>query len=159
MLLKKLLQKNYDLFKSFLHQLYLNKIITQLPILLRLNFLAKATNSIVNGTNSFANRMNSFANGTKSIAKRTNSIAKTCTYLLMPSDKHNTRTARARDLISSLIDITLSQDVPFYQLQQLQCLHHGATFVPLCAPILSSQPRKVTIYSQRNDFSARHKHS
>ena len=26
------------------------------------------------------------------------------TYLLMPSDKHNSRTARARDLISSLIN-------------------------------------------------------
>jgi len=33
----------------------------------------------------------------------------------------------------------------FVPSHQLQCLHHGATFVPLCAPILSSQPRKVTI--------------
>ena len=63
----------------------------------------------------------------------------------MPSDKHNSRTARARDLISSLINITLSRDVPFHQPQQLQCLHHGATFVLLWSPILSSQPRKVTI--------------
>jgi len=37
--------------------------------------------------------------------------------------------------ISLLINIALSQDVPFYRLQQLQCLHHGATFVLLCAPI------------------------
>jgi len=65
--------------------------------------------------------------------------------LLMPSDKYNSRTARARDLISSLINITSSRDVPFHQPQQLQCLYHGATFVPLCAFILSSQLHKVTI--------------
>jgi len=63
----------------------------------------------------------------------------------MPSDKHNSRTARARDLISSLINVASSWDVPFPQPQQLQCLHHGATFVPLWSPILSSQPGKVTI--------------
>jgi len=63
-------------------------------------------------------------------------------YLLMLSDKHN---SRVRDSISSLINVTLSQDMPFHQPQLLQCLHHGATFVPLCAPILSSQPRKVMI--------------
>jgi len=60
----------------------------------------------------------------------------------MPSDKHNSRTARATDLISSLINVALSGDVPFHQLQLLQCLHQGATFVP---PFFSSQPRKVTI--------------
>ena len=37
------------------------------------------------------------------------------TYLLMPSDKHNSRTARARDLISSLISIASSQNVLFPQ--------------------------------------------
>jgi len=67
------------------------------------------------------------------------------TYLLMPSDNHNSRTARARDFISSLINVTSSRNVPFHQLQQLQCLHHGATFVPLWSPTLPSQPRKVTI--------------
>ena len=30
------------------------------------------------------------------------------TYLLMPSDKHNLTTARARDFISSLINVTSS---------------------------------------------------
>ena len=35
--------------------------------------------------------------------------------------------------------------MPFHQPQELQYLHHGATFVPLWSPILSSQPRKVTI--------------
>jgi len=63
----------------------------------------------------------------------------------MPSDKHNLRMAGARNLIYSLINITPSRDVPFHQSQQLECLHHGATFVPLWSPILSSQPRKVTI--------------
>ena len=68
-------------------------------------------------------------------------------YLLMPSDKHNSRMARARDLVSSLINVASSWDVPFYQQQLLQCLqlHQGVTFVLLCAPILSSQPCKVTI--------------
>ena len=71
------------------------------------------------------------------------------TFLLMPSDKHNSKTPKAKDLISSLINTASSQDVFFYQPQQLQCLHHGATFEPLCAPILSSQPRIVTICSYR----------
>ena len=55
------------------------------------------------------------------------------TYLLMPlpSDKHNLRTGRARDFISSLINVTSSSDLPFHQLQQLQCLHHG------CTPLIS----------------------
>jgi len=66
----------------------------------------------------------------------------------MPSHKHNSRMARARDLISSLINIASSRDVPFHQLQLLQCLHHGATFVPFWSPILSSQPRKMTICSR-----------
>ena len=66
----------------------------------------------------------------------------------MPSDKHNSRMAWARDLISSLISVTLSQDVHFHQPQELQCLHHGATFVLLWSPILSSQLRKVTIFSR-----------
>ena len=59
----------------------------------------------------------------------------------MFSDKYNSRMAKAKDLISSLINIALFQDVPFHQLQQLQCLHHDATVKPLCAPILSSEPR------------------
>ena len=77
------------------------------------------------------------------------------THLLIPSDKHNSRTPRARDLISSLTNIASSQDVPFHQLQQLQCLHHGATFVPLWSPILSSQPRKVTICGRNKMASVR----
>ena len=57
------------------------------------------------------------------------------TYLPIPSDKHNSRTAEARDLISSLINAS-SRDVPFDQPQLLQRLHKGVTFVPLWSPIL-----------------------
>ena len=68
------------------------------------------------------------------------------TYLLMSSDKHNSRTARARDLIYSLINVAWSQDVPFHQPQQLQCLHYGTYGTTyLCAPVLSLQSHKVTI--------------
>ena len=41
----------------------------------------------------------------------------------MPSNQHiNSRTARDRDLISSVINVASSPDVPFHQLQQLQCM-------------------------------------
>ena len=71
----------------------------------------------------------------------------------MLSDKHNSRTARTRDLISSLINVTSSQDVPFHQPQLLQCLHHGA-HVPL-SPILSLQLHKVTICDRHVMVSVR----
>jgi len=48
----------------------------------------------------------------------------------------------------ALINIASSCDVPFHQLQQLQCLHHSATFIPLWSPILSSQLCKVMICSR-----------
>ena len=54
----------------------------------------------------------------------------------MLSAKHNSTMERAMGLISSLLDITLSQGVPFRQLQQLQSKHHGATFAYLCTPVL-----------------------
>ena len=81
------------------------------------------------------------------------------TYLLMPSDNHNSRTARARDFISSLINIASSQDVFFHQPQQLQYLNHGATFEPLCVPILYSQLRIGDNFQlAHNCFKARHKY-
>ena len=49
-------------------------------------------------------------------------------YFLIPSDKHNS--SPTTNLISSLIDIILSQDAPFHQQQQLHCLQHGAIFIP-----------------------------
>ena len=67
--------------------------------------------------------------------------------------------AKARDLISSLIHVTSSRDVPFHQLQQPQCLHHGATFEPLCAPILSSLLRiGDNLWLACIGFIARHKY-
>ena len=73
----------------------------------------------------------------------------------MPSDKHNSRTAGARDLISSLINVVSSRDVPFHQPQLLQCLHQGVTFVPFDLPFFSSQPRKVTICGRHEMASVR----
>ena len=82
-------------------------------------------------------------------------LAYVLTYLLMFSDKHNSRIARPRNLTSSLINVTLSQDVPFHQPQQLQCLNHGATSVPLCATNLQTNPLKMTICGRH--VMARHK--
>jgi len=53
----------------------------------------------------------------------------------MPSDKHNSITAKAMGLISSLFNVASSRDVPFCQLLQLQCSHHGSTKVLLCFPL------------------------
>jgi len=77
----------------------------------------------------------------------------------MPSEKHSLRTARAIDLISSLINTASSRDVPFHKPQRLQSLYHGATFELLCAPILSSQPHigddlQLAYYG----FSVRHEY-
>jgi len=46
----------------------------------------------------------------------------------MPSAKHNSTMQRATGLISSLLDVASSQDVPFCELQQLHSMHHGAIF-------------------------------
>ena len=46
--------------------------------------------------------------------------------------------AKATGLISSLFNVALSRDMPFSQLQQLQCLHHGFTEAYLyCSPLSS----------------------
>jgi len=68
------------------------------------------------------------------------------TDLLMPSDKHNSRMAGARDLIISLINIASFRDVPFHQPQLLYsaCIRVLPLY-PFDLPFFSSQPRKVTI--------------
>ena len=52
------------------------------------------------------------------------------------SNKCNLIMARATSLISSLFNVASFSDVPFCQLQQLQCLYHVSTkaylFSPLC---------------------------
>ena len=50
--------------------------------------------------------------------------------------------AKATDLISSLFNVASSRDMPFYQLQQLQCLHHCSTEAHLWAPCLYPLPRR-----------------
>ena len=72
----------------------------------------------------------------------TNWLTDWLTPLLMPSDKHNSITAIATALISSLFNVTLSRNVPFRQPQQLQCLHHGSTKAYLCFPFLSPLPHR-----------------
>ena len=53
----------------------------------------------------------------------------------MPPEKHNSTMNRAAaGLISSLVDVALSQDVLFRQPQQLKCMYHGLTFTLLCVP-------------------------
>ena len=51
----------------------------------------------------------------------------------MPLDKCNSIMAKATGLISSLFNITLSQDMPFRQLQLPQCLYHGSIKAYLCS--------------------------
>ena len=63
----------------------------------------------------------------------------------MPSDKHTLRMARARDLDFFTNQRHFVPGCAFSPIAAAKCLHHGATFVPLWSPILSSQPRKVTI--------------
>ena len=41
------------------------------------------------------------------------------------------------NLIFALFDVTLSRDMPFRQLQQLQRLHYGSTKAYLCSPLCS----------------------
>ena len=70
----------------------------------------------------------------------------------MPSDKHNSRTDRARDLISSLINVAWFWDVPLHQPWLLQCV---LPLYPFDLPFFFSQPRKVTICSSHIMASVR----
>ena len=56
---------------------------------------------------------------------------------LTPSDKRNTINTKSMSLISSLFNITSSQDVPFHQPLQLQCSHHDSTKACLCSSLFS----------------------
>ena len=62
------------------------------------------------------------------------------TDLVMPSDKHNLITTKVMGLVFALLDVALSQDVPFCQPHQLQCLYHWFTkayLCSLCVPFIS----------------------
>jgi len=69
----------------------------------------------------------------------------------MLSDKIYLRTALATGLIFLLINATSSQDVPFCQPQQLQCLHYGSTKGNFCSPLFPfSTTTQVTICGMHN---------
>ena len=59
------------------------------------------------------------------------------------NNKHNSILAKATGLISLLFNVTSSGDVPFCQLQQLQCLHHGSTGAYLWVPFLYPLLRRL----------------
>jgi len=70
---------------------------------------------------------------------------------MMPSDKHNSEMAEATSLILPLILVASSQDVPFPQPKQLQCMHHGVTFVfliPSLYPLSFSITVKLKIFGR-----------
>ena len=61
-------------------------------------------------------------------------------------------------LIFALFDVALSQDRPFCEQQQLQCLHHGytkLTFVLLYSPFLLHCPVGDDLRYMHYNFSAR----
>jgi len=63
----------------------------------------------------------------------------------MLSDKHNSITTKAMGLNFALFDIASSQNMPFYQLQQLQYFCHGSTkltFVLLYTLFISPLPHR-----------------
>ena len=61
---------------------------------------------------------------------------------MMPSDKCNSITAKATDLIFSLFDITLALEVPFGILQYVQCILHVLISVLLCVPFIFADSKK-----------------
>ena len=60
----------------------------------------------------------------------------------MPSDMHNSITAKAMGLIFSLVDIALAHEVPFCIPQCIQCILHGLTSVLLCVPFIFTDSEK-----------------
>ena len=64
----------------------------------------------------------------------------------MPSDKCSLitakATAKAMDLIFSLFDVSLAQEVPFSIPQYIQCILQGPTSVLLCVPFIFADSKK-----------------
>jgi len=58
------------------------------------------------------------------------------THSLMPSAKCYLTMDVATGLISSLFDVASSWGLPFRQLQDVQCMHHGITFCFLCVTVV-----------------------
>ena len=77
----------------------------------------------------------------------------------MPSDKHNSITAKATGLIFSLFDVALAQQVPFGILQNVQCIIHGLTTVLLCVPFIFVTGKGVDLARARDGFPSKWKSS
>ena len=60
----------------------------------------------------------------------------------MPSDQHNSITARATGMIFSLFNVASAQEVPFGILQYVQCLLQELTSVLLCVPFIIADSEK-----------------
>ena len=60
----------------------------------------------------------------------------------MPSDKHNSITAKAINLTFSLFDDASAQQVPFGIPQNVQYILHGLTSVLLCVPFIFADSKK-----------------
>ena len=60
----------------------------------------------------------------------------------MPSDLHNSVTAKATGLIFSLFDIASAREVPFGTLQYVQCILQGLTSILLCVPFIFADRKK-----------------
>ena len=60
----------------------------------------------------------------------------------MHSDKCNSITAKAMDLIFSLFDVALSREVPFGIPQYVHGILHGLTSVLLCVPFIFADNEK-----------------
>ena len=60
----------------------------------------------------------------------------------MPSDKHNSVTAKATTLIFSLFDVASTQEVPFGIPLYVQCTLQGLNSVLLCVPFIFADSEK-----------------
>ena len=70
----------------------------------------------------------------------------------MPSDKHNSITAKATGLIFSLFDVALARLVPFGMLQYVQCILHGLTSVLLVSHSSLLTAKSVNLVVARAGF-------
>ena len=70
----------------------------------------------------------------------------------MPSDKHNSITAKATGVMFSLFDVALDRQVPFGIPQYIQCILHGLTRVLLCVPFIFADSEKFQFAVARDSF-------
>ena len=68
----------------------------------------------------------------------------------MPSDKHNSTTAKTTGLTFLSFDIASAREVPFGILQYIQCILHGLTRVLLCVPFIFATAKSVDLAVARD---------